>query len=112
MKLEYVNGPTEMIALAAGDLDAGYAGVVPALIARSQEVDLRIVASANLEGSARALASSPSIKTWPDEGSSKPATMRRSVVLPHPLDPIMQRNSSAETSKETFCRAPLSFRLW
>jgi NitT/TauT family transport system substrate-binding protein len=64
VKLEYVNGPTEMMALAAGDLDAGYAGVVPALIAKSQGVDLVIVASANLEGSA--IVAKPDIKTVQD----------------------------------------------
>jgi NitT/TauT family transport system substrate-binding protein len=64
VKWEYVNGPTEMMALAAGDLDAGYVGVVPALIAKSQGVDLVIVASANLEGSA--IVAKPDIKTIQD----------------------------------------------
>jgi NitT/TauT family transport system substrate-binding protein len=50
--LEYVNGPAEMNDFVAGELDAGYVGVVPALIALSQGADLKIVASANLEGSA------------------------------------------------------------
>jgi len=50
--LEYVNGPAEMADFVAGELDAGYVGVVPALIALSQGADLKIVASANLEGSA------------------------------------------------------------
>ncbi|TDA31727.1 MAG: hypothetical protein DSO02_06335 [Hadesarchaea archaeon] len=50
--LEYVNGPTQMNEFMAGGLDAGYVGVVPALIAFSQGADLKIVASANLEGSA------------------------------------------------------------
>jgi len=52
VRMEYVNGPTEMLAYAAGDLDAGYVGVVPALISKSQGKDFVIVASANLEGSA------------------------------------------------------------
>ncbi len=50
--LEYVNGPAQMNEFMAGGLDAGYVGVVPALIALSQGADLKIVASANLEGSA------------------------------------------------------------
>jgi NitT/TauT family transport system substrate-binding protein len=50
--LEYVNGPAEMNDFTAGGLDAGYVGVVPALIALSKGADLKIVASANLEGSA------------------------------------------------------------
>jgi len=52
VRLEYINGPTEMTAFAAGDLDAGYVGVVPALISKSKGTDFVIVASANLEGSA------------------------------------------------------------
>jgi len=52
IRLEYVNGPTEMMYLVAGELDAGYVGVVPALISKSQKADLVVVASANLEGSA------------------------------------------------------------
>jgi NitT/TauT family transport system substrate-binding protein len=52
IRMEYVNGPTEMLAFAAGDLDAGYVGVVPALISKSKGTDFVIVASANLEGSA------------------------------------------------------------
>lgn len=52
IRLEYVNGPTEMLYLVAGDLDAGYVGVVPALISKSQQADFVIMASANLEGSA------------------------------------------------------------
>jgi NitT/TauT family transport system substrate-binding protein len=51
-RLEYVNGPAEMMAFSAGELDVGYVGVVPALIAKAKGVDLVIVASANLEGSA------------------------------------------------------------
>ncbi|MCS7114191.1 MAG: ABC transporter substrate-binding protein [Nitrososphaerota archaeon] len=51
-RLEYVNGPAQMIAFSAGDLDAGYVGVVPALMAKAKGVDLVIVASSNLEGSA------------------------------------------------------------
>ncbi len=50
--LEYVNGPAQMTEFVAGGLDAGYVGVVPALRALSQGADLKIVASANLEGSA------------------------------------------------------------
>jgi NitT/TauT family transport system substrate-binding protein len=50
--LEYASGPVEMMAFAAGDLDAGYVGVVPFLTAKSKGLDAVIVASANLEGSA------------------------------------------------------------
>jgi len=64
IRLEYVNGPTEMIAFAAGDLDAGYVGVVPALISRSKGADFVIVASANLEGSA--IVAKPEVKNVTD----------------------------------------------
>lgn len=60
-RFEYVNGPAQMAAFAAGDLDAGYVGVAPALMARAKGVDIIIVASANLEGSA--LASKYEIKS-------------------------------------------------
>jgi len=52
IRMEYLSGPSEMMAFQAGDLDAGYVGVVPALTAKSKGTDLVIVASANLEGSA------------------------------------------------------------
>jgi len=52
MRMEYINGPTEMLYVASGELDAGYVGVVPALISKSKGTDFIIVASANLEGSA------------------------------------------------------------
>lgn len=64
IRLEYVNGPTEMMAFVAGDLDAGYVGVVPALISKSKGTDFVIVASANLEGSA--IIAKPEIKTVQD----------------------------------------------
>lgn len=50
--LEYVNGPAQMTEFVSGGLDAGYVGAVPALRALSQGADFKIVASANLEGSA------------------------------------------------------------
>jgi len=64
IRLEYVNGPTEMMAFAAGDLDIGYVGVVPALTSKSKGADFVIVASANLEGSA--IVAKPEIKTVHD----------------------------------------------
>jgi len=60
IRLEYVNGPAEMMAFAAGDLDIGYVGVVPALVSKSKGTDFVIVASANLEGSA--IVAKPGIK--------------------------------------------------
>jgi len=64
IRLEYVNGPAQMLAFEGGDLDAGYVGVVPALISKSKGTDFVIVASANLEGSA--IVAKPVIKTVQD----------------------------------------------
>jgi NitT/TauT family transport system substrate-binding protein len=64
IRLEYVNGPAQMLAFAAGDLDAGYVGIVPALISKSKGTDFKIVASANLEGSA--IITKPEIKSAQD----------------------------------------------
>jgi NitT/TauT family transport system substrate-binding protein len=45
-------GPAEMDALAANQLDMGYVGVSPAILAAARKVDLSIIAGVNLEGSA------------------------------------------------------------
>lgn len=45
-------GTPEMDALAANQLDMGYVGVAPAVIASARKVDLSIVAGVNTEGSA------------------------------------------------------------
>ena len=49
---EYANGPLQMTDFVAGELDMGYVGCVPALMNLSKGADFKIVASANLEGSA------------------------------------------------------------
>src|SRR6266542_4282995 len=43
----------------------------------------------------------PSRSTRPRVARSRPPTMRRSVVLPHPLGPSRHTNSPASTSKDT-----------
>lgn len=52
IKMEYLYGMPQMMAFQAGELDAGYVGCVPAIIAKAKGVSLVVVASANLEGSA------------------------------------------------------------
>ena len=47
----------------------------------------------------------PSTITWPEEGVSNPARMRRAVVLPQPEGPSMARNSPAAMSIENPSRA-------
>lgn len=49
-------GPSEMDALAANQLDIGYVGLSPAILAAARKVELSIVAGVNLEGSALAVA--------------------------------------------------------
>jgi NitT/TauT family transport system substrate-binding protein len=49
-------GPAEMDALAANQLDMGYVGVSPSILAAARKVDLSIIAGVNLEGSALAVA--------------------------------------------------------
>lgn len=52
VKKEYIYGMPEMLDFAAGELDAGYVGCVPALIMASKGADIVILSSANKEGSA------------------------------------------------------------
>ncbi len=68
VRQEYASGPLEMMAFSAGDIDAGYAGCAPVLTSRSKAVDLMVVASANLEGSAvvAAIVAKPGIKEVKD----------------------------------------------
>jgi NitT/TauT family transport system substrate-binding protein len=44
-------GPAEMDALAAGQIDMGYVGVAPAVMAAARKVPLSIISGVNLEGS-------------------------------------------------------------
>jgi len=71
VRMEYINGPTEMLNVAS-ELDAGYVGVVPALISKSKGTDFVIVASANLEGSA--IVAKSSINTAQDLNGKKVGT--------------------------------------
>src|SRR2546429_5438695 len=49
--------------------------------------------------------SRPSSRIRPSSGVSKPASMRKSVVLPQPLGPSSAKNSPARTSSETWSTA-------
>jgi len=69
--MEYVNGPTEMLAFASGDLGAGYVGVVPPLISKSKGTDF-VIGSANLGGSA--IVAKPSIENPKDLNGKKVGT--------------------------------------
>jgi len=45
-------GPAEMDALAADQLNMGYVGIAPAVLAAARKIDLSIISGVNLEGSA------------------------------------------------------------
>jgi NitT/TauT family transport system substrate-binding protein len=45
-------GPAEMDALAADQLDMGYVGIAPSVLAAARKIDLSIISGVNLEGSA------------------------------------------------------------
>jgi hypothetical protein len=47
----------------------------------------------------------PAMAMAPSVGSSKPASMRRSVVLPQPEGPSREKNSPARTVTETWSKA-------
>src|SRR6185503_3619593 len=52
--------------------------------------------------------SEDSMRISPESGSTKPAIIRRVVVLPHPLGPSRVTNSPARTSRETASTATTS----
>ena len=52
-----------------------------------------------------ATTSTPSMNTWPEEGSSKPPMMRKSVVLPQPDGPRREKNSPFSMVRLTSSRA-------
>src|SRR5215467_6701370 len=45
--------------------------------------------------------SSPASSTWPESGSTRPATMRSTVLFPQPDGPSSERNSPGAASSET-----------
>src|SRR5216684_1239506 len=59
----------------------------------------------------RSLTSRPPIRISPDVGSSSPAIIRRSVVLPEPEGPRRTRNSPSRLSRSTLTTAPTFPRL-
>lgn len=108
IRLEYVNGPAEMMAFASGELDAGYVGVVPALISKSKGADLVIIASANLEGSA--IIAKPGIKTIRDLNRKKVGTPGAGTIQDFLLYMIERRfNISINRYETAMASLPLAF---
>src|SRR5258706_7623777 len=54
----------------------------------------------------RSLTTTPPMRISPDVGSSSPAIIRRSVVLPDPEGPRRTRNSPSRLSRSTLTTAP------
>jgi NitT/TauT family transport system substrate-binding protein len=69
---KYAAGANLMTAMAAGDIVAGVCGCNPALLSKAQGLDLKILANANLEGSA--LIVGPDIKGPKDLDGKKVGT--------------------------------------
>ena len=65
-------GTAEMDAMAASQLDIGYVGVAPTIIAAARKVDLSVISGVNLEGSA--LAGDPALLSISDLKAKKVAT--------------------------------------
>jgi NitT/TauT family transport system substrate-binding protein len=65
-------GPAEMDALAAGQIDMGYVGMAPAVMAAARKIPLSIVSGVNLEGSG--LVTRTDISSVPELKSKKIAT--------------------------------------
>ncbi|MBN1691180.1 MAG: ABC transporter substrate-binding protein [Dehalococcoidia bacterium] len=65
-------GPAEMDALAAGQIDMGYVGMAPAVMAAARKIPLSIVSGVNLEGSG--LVTHTDISSVPQLKSKKIAT--------------------------------------
>jgi NitT/TauT family transport system substrate-binding protein len=65
-------GTAEMDAMAANQLDVGYVGVAPTIIAAARKVDLSIISGVNLEGSA--LVADPALQSVSELKSKKIAT--------------------------------------
>ena len=49
----------------------------------------------------RSVTSSPKMRTLPSSGTSRPATMRSTVVLPHPLGPSRVTNSPSPMARSS-----------
>lgn len=107
-RLEYVNGPAEMMAFAAGDIDVGYVGCVPALTAKSKGLDFIMVASANLEGSA--IVAAPEIKTVSDLNGKVVGTPGIGTIQDSLLYMVERRFNIAVTHKHyRIADLPLAF---
>ena len=84
-------GPAEMDALAANQLDMGYVGIAPAVLAAARKIDLSIISGVNLEGSA--LATTTDINTIQDLKTKKVATPAPGSIQYVMLGMLLSKNS-------------------
>lgn len=84
-------GPAEMDALAANQLDMGYVGVAPAVLAAARKVNLSLIAGVNLEGSA--LVSSPVVTGVESLKGRKVATPSAGSIQYLMMGMLLEKNS-------------------
>ena len=93
-------GPAEMDALAANQLDMGYVGIAPSVLAAARKIDLSIIAGVNLEGSA--LVSETGINNVADLKAKKVATPAPGSIQYVMLGMLLSKNSMSFNDLELF----------
>jgi len=93
-------GPAEMDALAANQLDMGYVGIAPSVLAAARKIDLSIISGVNLEGSA--LATEIGINSVTDLKSKKVATPAPGSIQYVMLGMLLSQNSMSFADLELF----------
>ena len=93
-------GPAEMDALAANQLDIGYVGVSPAILAAARKVELSVIAGVNLEGSA--LATSNNISAVSDLKGKKIATPAPGSIQYILMGMLLSENKMSFNDMELF----------
>jgi len=93
-------GPAEMDALAANQIDMGYVGVAPAVLAAARKVPLSIVSGVNLEGSG--LVTSMDINSVAELNSKKIATPAPGSIQYVMFGMLLDHNNLAYNDIELF----------
>lgn len=93
-------GPAEMDALAANQLDMGYVGIAPSVLAAARKIDLSIISGVNLEGSA--LATEIGISSITDLKSRKVATPAPGSIQYVMLGMLLAKNSMSFADLDLF----------
>lgn len=93
-------GPAEMDALAANQLDMGYVGIAPSVLAAARKIDLSIIAGVNLEGSA--LVTENAVNSVADLKSKKVATPAPGSIQYVMLGMLLSKNSLSFADLDLF----------